>query len=70
MSKAATVRLWLISIGLFVLMIVNQGWKQALLVSGICMAFSVPIAIISRRRIVKRRRNEEPENRRADMFDF
>jgi hypothetical protein len=68
MSKAQTMRLWLIPIGLFVLMVVHQGWKQALLVLGICMAFSVPIAIILRRRIVKRSR--DPVNRRADLFDF
>jgi peptidoglycan/LPS O-acetylase OafA/YrhL len=70
MSKAGTVWLWLPPIGLFVLMVVNQGWKQAVLVLGICMAFSVPIALILRRRIVKRSRNEDPVNRRADMFDF
>ncbi len=70
MSKAQTMRLWLIPTGLFVLMIVHHGWKQPLLVLGICLAFSVPIAIILRRRFVKRSRNEDPENRRADMFDF
>ncbi len=70
MSKAGAVRLWLLNVGLFVLMAVNQGWKQALVVAGISMAFSVPIAIILRRRIVKRSRNEDPANRRADMLDF
>jgi hypothetical protein len=70
MTKAQTVRLWLIPLGLFVLVVMHQGWKQALLVLGVCMAFSAPIAIILRRRIVKRSRNEDPANRRADMFDF
>jgi Mn2+/Fe2+ NRAMP family transporter len=70
MSKAGTVRLWLLTIGLFVLMVVNQGWKQALIVAGVAMAFGVPIALILHRRIVKRSRNEDPVNRRADMFDF
>jgi hypothetical protein len=32
------------------------------------MAFGVPIAIVLRRRIVKR--SQDPVNRRADMFDF
>jgi Mn2+/Fe2+ NRAMP family transporter len=70
MSKAGTARFWLLNIGLFVLIVVNQGWKQALIVAGVAMAFSVPIAILLRRRIVKRSRNEDPENRRADLFDF
>jgi hypothetical protein len=68
MSKAQTVRWSLITIGLFVLGVVNQGWKQTLLALGICIAFSVPIAIVLRRRIVKR--SQDPVNRRADMFDF
>jgi peptidoglycan/LPS O-acetylase OafA/YrhL len=70
MSKAGTVRLWLWPIGLFVLIVVHHGWKQALIVFGVSMAFSVPIALILHRRNVKRSRNEDPVNRRADMFDF
>lgn len=62
--------LGLIPIGLFVLMVVNQGWKHALIVAGVAMAFSIPIAIILWRHGIKRSRNEDPEHRRADMFDF
>ncbi|MFY9764835.1 MAG: hypothetical protein WAK42_07485 [Mycobacterium sp.] len=71
MSKAGTV--WFLGlppIGLFVLMVVNQGWKQALIVFGVSVAVSVPIALILHRRNVKRSRNEDPVNRRADLFDF
>jgi peptidoglycan/LPS O-acetylase OafA/YrhL len=70
MSKTGGAFIWLPPIGLFVLMVVNQGWEHALIVAGVVIAFSVPIAILQHRRIVKRRRNEDPVNRRADMFDF
>jgi peptidoglycan/LPS O-acetylase OafA/YrhL len=62
--------IWSWPIGLFVLMVAHHGWKQPLIVLGVSMVFAVPIAIIQHRRIAKRRRNEDPENRRADMFDF
>jgi hypothetical protein len=71
MSKAGTLWFsWLPPIGLFVLMVVNQGWKPAVIMFGVTMAFSVPFALILHRRNVKRSRNEDPVNRRADMFDF
>jgi integral membrane sensor domain MASE1 len=71
MSKAGTLRfIWLPTIGLYVLMVVHQGWKQPLIVFGVSLAVGAPIALILHRRNVKRSRNEDPVNRRADLFDF